>query len=242
MNIHEYKLKGKVNKPRRVALVADVHDRDADLLLILLRAKRPDIIAVAGDLTNNKTRHAQKLRDTLLALADIAPCFYSLGNHEYDFTDKSARMVEECGVRLLLDEYENWNELCIGGLRSRSKYRPFPKGRSTAPPRLGWLEDFERQPGYKILLSHHPEYYKPYLRERNIDLVLSGHAHGGQIRLFDHGLFAPGQGIWPEYTKGLHEGRFIISAGLANTEPMIPRLFNPTELVIIDIEKEHPAV
>ena len=242
MEIHQYTLKGKVNKTRRIALVADLHDRDAELLLMSLRARRPDIIAIAGDLTNNRISEAKQLRETLSSMAAVAPTFYSLGNHEYDFTEKSAQMVAECGVKLLLDEYTDWNELCIGGLRSRSKYRPFPKGRSTAVPRLGWLDEYEKQPGYKILLSHHPEYYEPYLKDRNIDLVLSGHAHGGQMRLFDHGLFAPGQGVWPRYTKGLHDGRFIVSAGLANTEPMIPRLFNPTELVIIDIEKESPAV
>lgn len=242
MKIHEYNLKGKVNKTRRIAHIADLHDRDAELLLICLRAKRPDIITIAGDLTNNRVRDTEKLRRTLCALAGIAPSFYSLGNHEYNFTEKSAQMVADCGVRLLMDEYALWNELCIGALRSRSVYRPFPKGRKTAPPRLGWLDEFEKQSAYKILLSHHPEYYEPYLEERNIDLILSGHAHGGQVRLFNHGLFAPGQGIWPKYTKGLHDGRFIISAGLANTEPMIPRLFNPIELVIIDIEKKDAAV
>lgn len=242
MEIHEYTLKGKVNKTRRVALIADLHDRDAELLLMSLRARRPDIITIAGDLTNNKTPEAEKFQENLRAMAQIAPCFYSLGNHEYDFTEKSAALVEECGVKLLLDEYVFFNELCIGGLRSRSKYRAFPQGRSTDTPRLGWLDEFEKQQGYKILLSHHPEYYEAYLKEREIDLILSGHAHGGQMRLFDHGLFAPGQGIWPKYTKGIHDGRFIISAGLANTEPLIPRFFNPTELVIIDIEKENPAV
>lgn len=242
MDVHQYTLKGNVNRSRRVALIADLHDRDDELVRMVLRARRPDIITIAGDLTNNNTADAGKLREKLTALAKIAPCFYSLGNHEYAFTEKNAEMVDQCGVKLLLDEYVQWNELCIGGLRSRSVCRTFSRGRATAPPRLGWLDEFEKQKGYKILLSHHPEYYEAYLKERSIDLILSGHAHGGQIRLFDHGLFAPGQGVWPRYTKGIHDGRFIVSAGLANTGGPIPRLFNPTELVIIDIENENPAV
>lgn len=238
MYIRNYQLKGKVNKPRRVALVADLHDRDGEAVLSALASHRPDLIAIAGDLTNNSLRYAGQTKAFLSRCADIAPTYYSLGNHEYNFTQAGQRYVKESGARLLLDEFVYQDELCIGALRSRSVYRPFPEGRSTAPPHCGWLDEFQRQPGYKILISHHPEYYEPYLRERDIDLVLSGHAHGGQVRLLGRGLFSPGQGILPRYTRGLYDGRLVVSAGLANTVPKIPRLFNPTELVFVDIEPE----
>jgi predicted MPP superfamily phosphohydrolase len=115
-------------------------------------------------------------------------------------------------------------------------------------------------PGYRILLCHHPEYRDRYLRKlsaqsdgrgvpsagRNdqaenldIDLILSGHAHGGQWRLYNPfkrqwiGVFAPGQGLWPRWTKGVYEGRLVVSAGLSNTVS-VPRLFNPTEIVYIE--------
>lgn len=65
------------------------------------------------------------------------------------------------------------------------------------------------------------------------DLITCGHAHGGQVRLFGHGLFAPGQGFWPHYTKGVYGGKMVISAGCSNTAP-VPRLFNPTEIVYIN--------
>jgi predicted MPP superfamily phosphohydrolase len=104
-----------------------------------------------------------------------------------------------------------------------------------------WLDTFVQVPRYRILLSHHPEYWcleEPMLSKRNIDLVLSGHAHGGQFRLFGQGFFAPGQGWFPKYTSGIHHGkhgRMIISKGMANTVKFAPRLFNPTEVVYIEV-------
>ena len=102
---------------------------------------------------------------------------------------------------------------------------------------LDWLDGFECQPGYRLLLSHHPEYWHRYLRSRQIDLILSGHAHGGQIRLFGQGLFSPGQGLLPKYSSGIH-GNMIISRGLSNTGGVVPRLFNPTETVYITCDLE----
>ena len=104
-----------------------------------------------------------------------------------------------------------------------------------------WLTEFENQPGFKILLSHHPEYWnlrEPFLSKRKIDLVLSGHAHGGQFRIFGQGILSPGQGFFPKYTSGIHQGdygKLIISKGLSNTAAPIPRLFNPTEIVYIEL-------
>ena len=99
-------------------------------------------------------------------------------------------------------------------------------------PDIGWLEEFERQPGYRILLCHHPEYYPRFLKGRDIDLILSGHAHGGQWRIGRQGIFAPSQGLFPRLTEGVHDGRLVISRGLANRTP-VPRLNNPPEIVYI---------
>lgn len=98
-------------------------------------------------------------------------------------------------------------------------------------PDTAWLAEFAAVPGYHILLCHHPEYY-PCLPEA-IELVVSGHAHGGQWRVRNHGVYAPGQGLWPKWTRGVYDGRLIVSAGLSNTT-FAPRINNPTEIVFIN--------
>lgn len=103
-------------------------------------------------------------------------------------------------------------------------------------PDLSWLPAFLEAEGCHVLLNHHPEYYP--LLPRGIELVLSCHAHGGQWRFFNpfrfrtQGLYAPGQGLFPKWTRGVYDNRLVVSAGLANTT-RIPRLFNPTEVVYI---------
>lgn len=98
-------------------------------------------------------------------------------------------------------------------------------------PETEWLDDFAAQPGWKMCLSHHPEYLP--LIPSSIDLILSGHAHGGQWRFFGHGVWSPGQGWWPKWTRGVYENRLVVSAGLSNTT-WVPRIWNPTEVVYIE--------
>lgn len=238
MEIKRYTLSGSVPKQYRIALVADLHDRDGGTIIASLRSEKPDIITIAGDLTNNFPGTREGFPPFLSACAAIAPTFYALGNHEFSFTAADMTLARQSGAVLLMDEYVSHGPLCIGGLTSQTRPARLSHRRKTVPPRLDWLSDFERQPGYKLLINHHPEYYRPYLRERNIDLILSGHAHGGQIRIFNRGLFSPGQGILPKYTHGLHDGRLIVSAGLANTVRFLPRWGNPTELVYIEINPQ----
>lgn len=201
--------------------------------------------------------------------AAIAPTYISLGNHEWMISDDDIKLLEENGAVVLDNTYIHYNagkhELVIGGLTSaivtnfqefrrecyetgtdmsRYPYRPRHSHSSHLMPETAWLSDFEKEQGYKVLLCHHPEYWslrEPQLCHHPIDLVLSGHAHGGQVRLFGRGVYAPGQGWMPKYTSGVFEGehgKMLVSRGLANTAGPVPRVFNPTEVVYVEVRQD----
>ncbi len=230
----------------RIALVADLHDGEYTQFLSEICAASPDMIAIAGDLMNDngdgvtipeEQKHALGF---LNEAVKIAPTFYSLGNNErmvdMDGNPVAWESVEETGAVLLDNSYVNWNGIWVGGLSS--VYSHFRHDRN-APvrhrmPETNWLREFDALPGFKILLCHHPEYYPLCLADTDIDLILSGHSHGGQWRIFGHGIYSPGQGFFPKLTSGVHDARLVISRGLANTI-RAPRINNPPELVILDI-------
>lgn len=246
----------KFDTPLRIALLADLHDRPFEWITQSLKENKPEIIAIAGDVIHHVKPDEESLAVSkttyvlpfLKTCAAIAPTFLSLGNHEWVLHDDDLSAMAETGVTLLDNSYVSLDGVLIGGLTSayltayreyrRDKPERYPeKVRGDTPqryePDLGWLDNFCKQDGYKILLCHHPEYRDRYLKDKPIDMILCGHAHGGQIRLFGRGLFAPGQGVLPKYTSGVHEN-MIISKGMANTGEPIPRLFNPREVVYIE--------
>lgn len=245
----------QVHTPLSIALITDLHQTPGDAVLASLRANRPELICLAGDLVYGclpKDRGLTKIEDAgvlpfLSACAELAPSFYSLGNHEWMLGEEDFALIAETGVELLDNRWIRRGDMAIGGLSCarNTKYRQFctalhsgeryPYNGDRYPhavPVTDWLAEMEAFDGYKLLLCHHPEYYPAYLSGRKLDLILSGHAHGGQIRLFGRGLYAPGQGLCPKYTSGVYDGRMVVSRGLSNNV-IVPRLFNPTEIVYI---------
>lgn len=239
----------------KAAIVADLHDHPYGEILPILERERPDLILIPGDLTEWLTSGNRTERSGLGLLsrcAAIAPTYYSLGNHEigachgrlyksklsgqelppYVMPARWKNAIAESGAMLLDDDFvvhdhPATGKLVIGGLGS-GLLRP------DSAPALGWLEGFCASEGYKILLCHHPEYFDRYLRPYPIDLIVSGHAHGGQWRIFGRGVYAPDQHLFPRYTSGVHEGRLVISRGVVNTVSPIPRFFNRREVVMVE--------
>lgn len=254
--------------PVTAALLADTHNQDMDTVLESLRRHPPELILLAGDflyaappaapgrLKMHESRNALEL---LGACAALAPTFVSLGNHEWMLNEQDLALLADTGAVVLDNRFVSLSiggaALCVGGLTS-ARLTAYQTWRDKQPlaflypepdrsvwagkpePNLDWLRNFERQEGYKILLCHHPEYVPRYLNARSIDLILSGHAHGGQWRYYSpldkcfHGVYAPGQGLFPKRTEGML-GHQIISRGLSNNS-VIPRLWNPPELVYIN--------
>ena len=242
----------------RVALVCDLHGRSPDAVLASLRARKPELICIAGDFVHGvipraglKLEELPSVPALFRACAALAPTFVSLGNHEWLLAPEDLALIRETGVTLLDNAWTRCGPLLIGGLssayvRGYRSFRTRQGGRYPSPgnihrvvrgvqPELDWLDGYCAQEGWRLLLCHHPEYWPRYLRALPIPLTLSGHAHGGPIRLFGQGLYAPGQGFFPKYTSGLYEDRLLVSRGLSNNV-VIPRLFNPTELVYLDLE------
>lgn len=162
-------------------------------------------------------------------ISHICPIVMSVGNHEWYYTDEDKTLFYECGVTLIDNEFTVFpvkgNILSIGGLSSRYD--------------LEWIEEFVNQPTIKILLCHHPELYLSKIKNRygdKIDLAISGHAHGGQIRLFNRGVYSPGLGFFSKYSKGFYNN-FLITSGIANTA-FFPRINNPSEICILHIAEE----
>lgn len=260
----EYTIDSSLTAPLTLGLVSDLHECDPQQVLSLLRQGSPDLIVVSGDtferheeckntLVGIKEGKAEKLlRGMLMKLDDlfeivagkwehapeyayqflreaagIAPVFLSLGNHEWYLLPEDIEIMKDAGTRLLDNAacrvHVKGTELHIGGLSTNAD--------------LQWLGSFCAKDGYKILLCHHPEYYDRYLRDKNINLILSGHAHGGQIRICGRGIYAPGQGIFPKYTKGIYDGRMIVTVGASNTAS-VPRWGNPCEVVLIHLNQQ----
>ncbi len=237
----------------RMALLSDLHGRPYQEVVSAVRRFAPEMICITGDLITgilpvdeiSPLVSQPYVLPFLEKCAEIAPAFVSLGNHEQVLDGADIREIGRTGVTVLDNAWVRRDRWVVGGLTSACvtewrRARPadsalrYPKVQHiqrAKVPETSWLEDFAKEEGFHILLSHHPEYF-PLVPE-GVELMLSGHAHGGQIRLFGRGLFAPGQGWLPKMTKGKYHDRLIVSAGLSNTASPIPRLFNPTEVVFV---------
>ena len=234
MEIRKYTLKMQTEKKLRFAFLSDMHDCDNFVLIDALEKISLDAVLVGGDFVHSTEKYKRGI-EFLWLCAEKYPTFCSIGNHERKTDTDVAFLVSQSGAVLLDDRAQTFCGVHIGGLSSgyafMEKQGHFEK---TPAPNLEWLNKFSRLRGAKILLCHHPEYYPRYIKDKNIDLTLSGHAHGGQWRFFGRGVFAPGQGLFPKYTSGIYDGKFIVSRGLGNQTPY-PRINNKEEIIVIDI-------
>ncbi len=243
-----------------IAVVADLHSRPYSTVVQALKIIKPDIILLAGDIleiaapymrTRNKNGF-EFLREALL----IAPVYYTYGNHEIYYShakrnqskapdpkmfDEHLSIIRNLGVHIINDSFEQYtsvgeaSNIFIGGVVCGYDKNP---AINLDVPNMSVVNEFASLNGYKILLCHYPHYYDKYLKNTDIDLILSGHAHGGQWRIFGRAVYAPHQGFFPKYTSGLHDNKLLISRGVVNNLRFIPRLFNPCEVLDVRISSK----
>ncbi|NMD38025.1 MAG: hypothetical protein GYA87_05010 [Christensenellaceae bacterium] len=219
-----YNLKSnKIKKNYSFAVVSDYHNAKYDSILPLITDV--DCILMPGDFVvrYQKGKHT-RVKSFLNEAVKIAPVFCSMGNHDFRTIGRKAfiNLVSSAGATPLIDEFVVWNDIILAGWYYNKNE--------------GILDRLDKSDAYKILLSHKPEWYPKYIKDKNFDLIISGHAHGGQIRIFNRGIFSPGQGLFPKYTHGIYYDKLIVSTGVSNPVHM-PRWGNPKEVIIINLNK-----
>ena len=233
----------------RIAQVSDLHNAEFgegnERLLDMLREAEPDMIAMTGDLIDSRRTDLAVALAFAEKAAQIAPCYYVSGNHEArvsEYQDLKTGL-EEAGVTVLDDAQVkielSGESITVIGVNDPSFHADYLTSDAEVMDRK-LSELSSEDAGFTILLSHRPELFDTYV-DHDIDLVLSGHAHGGQFRLpLIGGLVAPNQGLFPKYDAGLYsEGdtNMIVSRGLGNS--IIPvRFNNRPEVVLIELESQ----
>ncbi len=238
MQITKHLIHAEFEKEFKFLFISDIHN--ADILPIISTIQKSDAAAVlvGGDFIHDSENYKNGLT-VLKEAATCKPTFVSLGNHERKYKGDLVSMIRETGVTLLDNRAVTFQNIHIGGLSSGYDWREEQANlKETPKPNLKWLAEFAKLDGYKILLSHHPEYYKPYIKKLPIDLTLSGHAHGGQWRFFGRGVFAPGQGFFPKYTSGLYDGKLLVGRGLGDSHAFPPRINNKKEIIAVTLTPE----
>ena len=247
----------KLKKDCRILFLSDLHNKeygvDNRTLLQAIENISPDLVLIGGDMINAKPGASfQKGASFVLACGEKYPVYYALGNHEYRariYPENYGTMYPDymesfqgSGIRFLDNESVVLPEFGIrltGLTIDREYYKRFVKRKLSE----GYLAETIGESDhcrYQILLAHNPEFFPDYA-EWKPDLVLSGHVHGGVARIPGYkGVIAPSLLPFPRYDGGLFEergSRMIISRGLGmHTIPV--RLFNPGELVVVELQRE----
>lgn len=243
----KYKLEGKgYLKTIKIVFLSDLHNSiygtHQSKLIKMIDQVKPDIVIAGGDMSDEKTLMSGSI-ELFEELCDKYPIYYVSGNHEHwmDKSDEIFNVFEELGMQRLENEAiqltinnESVTLIGVNDPDSRLNYRAKDLLKSEIDEAMGDVTE----EGYRILVSHRPEHIGLY-KDYELDLVLSGHAHGGQVRIprLLNGLYAPNQGFFPKYAGGYYHVNdqldFVVGRGLSHKRKL-PRIFNPPEVVVIE--------
>lgn len=233
-----------------IVQISDLHNKEfgknQERLLQKVRMISPDIIVVTGDLIDRRKYNLDTAIIFITGAMKIAPVYYVSGNHEAwsgDYKNISHRLLS-CGVQILDDNkvklIKGKAKIEMLGLSDPDFLTSDYMDGTNSFKLKEQLMRLSDDSGFQILLSHRPELIDLYANE-NIDLIFSGHAHGGQISIpFIGGLVSPDQGLFPKYTSGAYtqnQSTLFVSRGLGNS--VIPvRIFNRPEIVAVTLQSE----
>ncbi|MEG2740408.1 metallophosphoesterase [Clostridium sp.] len=238
----------KLNDNIKIVILSDLHENvfgdNNEKLINKVKEQSPDIILVAGDMVNDNSKDSNVVINLMKELTKDAKVFYSLGNSEEDYikanTSNLIKELEEVDVTVLNNEYKDIKidetVIRIGGMYG------YAFGENTETKEF--LPDFQNTSNYKIIMAHRPDsfIFGDASKKWDIDLVVSGHTHGGQVVLpFLGGLYVGDQGWFPQYTKGLYDlnkMKMIITSGLGANKEKLPRFNNVPEVVNLNINTE----
>ena len=255
LTVTRYEIPAKVTSPLRIVQLSDLHSREFgdgnENLIALVAAQEPDLIFLTGDMLNRggTAGDLEPLCHLIERLGQIAPVYWSDGNHEKilqaTLEEDLHAALTRAGATVLDCTYADitlrGQDLRLGGYCG---YYRTPHMTTDDPAVMEaenrFFEEFEDTHRLKLLLSHIPTSWVDwgFLDRLPVDLVFSGHYHGGQIRLpVIGGLYAPYVGFFPPNTRGVftgERGRCILTAGLG-AEPGLPRIGNLPEIVVADL-------
>lgn len=233
-----------------IAQVSDLHNAELgeenSKLLELLSEVEPHIIVLTGDLIDSRHTDIEIALDFAGKAAQIAPVYYVSGNHEarVPVYEELNMGLTEAGVTVLENQKvqitRNGESITLMGIQDPSFRTDYLFGDAESISRQAISELQNESEDFTVLLSHRPELFELYV-DTGVDLVFSGHAHGGQFRLpFIGGLVAPNQGFFPKYDAGLFKKEnttMIVSRGLGNS--IIPfQINNSPEIVVAELRKQ----
>ena len=250
LQMTSYQVETPLTEPVRIVHLSDLHSvqfgEGNKKLIAAVTAQQPDIIAMTGDMLDmaDTPVQAEELCRMVMELENVAPVFYTLGNHELAYMETYGSELltglERAGAQVLEKSYVDV-ELCGQIVRIGGAYGYLLSSEYGVEAEQLFMEEFLATEHPTVLLTHMPEGLLEYgcLRQWDVTLVLSGHTHGGQIRLpLVGGLYDPETGFLPKYEKGVFymEGSAaIVSAGLGASMG-VPRFHNPPELIIVDMQ------
>ncbi len=236
----------------KIAHISDYHNTKiqslTDSVISVLKAEKPDIILLTGDIVDCRKTDIVKGIKFVESITKIAPVYYVTGNHECNISienqsafDNMLLDLKALGVIVLRNEqtqiqFENGDYINLMGIDDPYFHCTGSNEVKETTDELCSMLTVNKD-AYNILLAHHPEQLDVY-SEHGFDVVFSGHAHGGQGRLFGLGLIAPDQGLFPEYTSGLYQQadtKLIVSRGIGNSIAPV-RIFDRPHLIITEIK------